>query len=30
MIETADIDWLESGEPFSKQFQDFYFSFGEI
>jgi len=26
MIETADIDWLESGEPFSKQFQDFYFS----
>lgn len=26
MITTAKIIWLESGEPYSKQFEDFYFS----
>ena len=26
MITTAKITWLESGEPYSEQFQDFYFS----
>lgn len=26
MITTAKISWLESGDPYSEQFQDFYFS----